>query len=181
MSWLIGDAAMLLHTAVKAVLLFAVAVIGFRLGERRTLAELAAFDFVAVVSVGAIIGRTATATDSSFLAGAVALTVILPAHRAVTRLRRRPGPARLIDQPVRLLMLDGRLRDAELRRSGLTEDDVLAVLRRHGVRRLEDVRYLLYEAKGAFSVIGPGTPEDDEPLAAGLRAVRHGRGGRRRR
>ncbi|MCA1834928.1 MAG: hypothetical protein LC721_00780 [Actinobacteria bacterium] len=35
-------------------------VVEFRLGERRALAELAAFDFMAVTSVGAIIRRTAT-------------------------------------------------------------------------------------------------------------------------
>lgn len=174
MSWLVGDAAALLHTAVKAVLLFATAVLGFRLGERRTLAELAAFDFVVVVSVGAIVGRTATADDSSFLTGAVALAAILLAHRAVTRLRRRSRLGRLTDQPVRLLVVDGRLRHAELRRSGLTENDVLAVLRRHGVRRLADVRYLLYEAKGAFSVVEPDTPDEEEPLAAALRAARRG-------
>ena len=61
MLWLVGSGAVLLHTVVKSVLLFVTAVVGFRLGERRTLAELAAFDFVAVISVGAIIGRTATA------------------------------------------------------------------------------------------------------------------------
>jgi uncharacterized membrane protein YcaP (DUF421 family) len=56
--------------------------VGFRLGERRTLAELAAFDFVAVISVGAIIGRTATAADSAFLPGAIALASILLTHRS---------------------------------------------------------------------------------------------------
>ena len=74
MSWLVGSGAVpvLLHTVVKSVLLLS-AVIGSRLGERRTLAELAAFDFVAVISVGATIGRTATAADSAFLTEAIAL------------------------------------------------------------------------------------------------------------
>ncbi|MEU2930647.1 YetF domain-containing protein [Streptomyces sp. NPDC007251] len=171
MSWLIGDSTTLWHTAVKALLLFLAAVIGFRLGERRTLGELAAFDFVAVVSVGAVIGRTATAADTSFLSGFIALAVILLAHRLVSRLRYRPALARLIDQPVRLLIVDGRLQHNELRRCGLTEADILAVLRCRGVRRLADVRYLLYENKGAFSIIGPHQPLDTEPLAAALREV----------
>ncbi|MFF9408124.1 YetF domain-containing protein [Streptomyces anandii] len=78
-----------------------------------------------------------------------------------------------MDQPVRLLVVDGRLRHKELRRCGLTDADVLAVLRRRGVPRLADVRYLLYETKGAFSVIGPGRPLDGEPLAAVLREAAH--------
>jgi uncharacterized membrane protein YcaP (DUF421 family) len=53
--------------AVKAVLLFAVAVIGLRLGERRTLAQLSAFDFMVAVAIGAITGRGATAADTPSL------------------------------------------------------------------------------------------------------------------
>ncbi|WP_203935616.1 hypothetical protein [Planosporangium mesophilum] len=41
----------------KTLLLYATAVICFRVGERRTLAEMSAFDFVAAVAVGAIVGR----------------------------------------------------------------------------------------------------------------------------
>ena len=41
---LVGGTSGLGWVAVKAVLLFAVAVIGLRLGERRTLAQLSAFD-----------------------------------------------------------------------------------------------------------------------------------------
>jgi hypothetical protein len=63
---LIGGAGGLGWVAVKAVLLFAVAVIGLRLGERRTLAQLSAFDFAVAVAIGAIIGRGATASDTSF-------------------------------------------------------------------------------------------------------------------
>ena len=49
--------------ALKAVLLFAVAVIGLRLGERRTLTQLGASDFAVAVAIGSIIGRTATASS----------------------------------------------------------------------------------------------------------------------
>lgn len=171
MLWLVGSGAVLLHTVVKSGLLFVTAVVGFRLGERRTLAELAAFDFVAVISVGAIIGRTATAADSAFLTGAIALATILLTHRLITRLRYRPTFARLVDQQLRLLVVDGELRHDELRKAGLTEADVLAVLRQRGVHRLADVRYLVYEAKGAFSVVGPEAPADGEPLATALQTA----------
>ena len=65
--------------AVKAVLLFAVAVIGLRLGERRTLAQLSAFDFTVAVAIGSIIGRTVTVASTSFATGAVALVTLLVA------------------------------------------------------------------------------------------------------
>jgi ABC-type multidrug transport system fused ATPase/permease subunit len=53
---LIGGASALGWVALKAVLIFAVAVIGLRLAEWRTFAQLSAFDFEVAVAIGAIIG-----------------------------------------------------------------------------------------------------------------------------
>lgn len=172
--WLVGQGTDLWHTAVKGALLFLVAVVGFRFGERRTFAQLAPFDFVAVVSVGAIVGRTATAQDAAFLVGVVALVAVLLTHRLVARLRRYRPVAALVDQPVRLLIADGRLQEGELRRSGLTRDDLHGALRTRGVAREDDVRYLVYENKGAFSVIPWDQPVDQEPAATALRAAGDG-------
>src|SRR5260370_13336641 len=94
---LIGGASGLGWVAVKAVLLFAVAVVGLRLGERRTLAQLSAFDFTVAVAVGSIIGRTVTASSTSFATGAVALVTLLVVHRLVALARRHSRVARAID------------------------------------------------------------------------------------
>ena len=153
---LIGDAGGLGWVAVKAVLLFAVAVIGLRLGERRTLAQLTAFDFAVAVAIGAIIGRGATASDTSFATSAVALVTFLVAHRAVAIGRRHSRVARLIDHPPRVLVAHGEVQEKELARAGLTDEDVYALLREHGVGDLGQVGYLLYETRGAVTVVGAG-------------------------
>jgi uncharacterized membrane protein YcaP (DUF421 family) len=126
---LVGGAGDLGWVAVKAVLMFAVAVIGLRLGERRTLAQLGAFDFAVAVAVGAIIGRTVTASSASFATGAVALVTLLVLHRLVAFSRRRSRIARLIDHPPRVLVARGEMQDRELARAGLTAADVSALMR----------------------------------------------------
>jgi uncharacterized membrane protein YcaP (DUF421 family) len=170
MSQLVGGAGSLGWVAVKAVLMFAAAVIGFRLGERRTLAQLGAFDFAVAVAVGAIIGRTATSSSTSFATGAVALTALLVAHRVVSVLRRRGWLRIVVDSPPRLLVAHGQLRSQALAKAGLTVDDVYALLREHGVTRLADVAYLLYETKGAVTLVRLG--DDVGPvITAGLVAA----------
>src|SRR5580698_2883739 len=151
---LIGGAGGLGWVAVKAVLLFAVAIIGLRLGERRTLAQLSAFDFAVAVAIGAIIGRGATASDTSFVTSAVALVTLLVAHRVVGIGRRHSRVVRLIDHPPRVLVARGQLQAKELARAGLTAADVYALLREHGVGDLAQVGYLLYETRGAVTVVG---------------------------
>lgn len=159
MDAIIGNAGSLGLVAAKAVLLYLVAVLGFRVTQRRTLAEMSGFDFVAAVAVGAVVGRVPNASGTSFLQGAVTLAVILAAHAAVARLRQHGDLGRLVDHAPRLLVSDGRVLAPALRSSGLTEADLFALLRQQGVLDLSEVRYVIFEQRGQVSVIRrPGTP-----------------------
>jgi uncharacterized membrane protein YcaP (DUF421 family) len=150
---LIGDWHYVVYAAIKALALFLTAAAALRLTERRTLAEFAPFDWATAVAVGAIIGRTATATDASWLVGAAALVTLLGAHAAVARLRFRPAFARLIDPPLRVLIRDGEINRANLRQCRMTEADLYAVLRRHGCTDVAQVHLAIFEAKGTVSVL----------------------------
>jgi uncharacterized membrane protein YcaP (DUF421 family) len=167
---LIGGAGGLGWVAVKAALLFAVAVIGLRLGERRTLAQLNAFDVAVAVAVGSIIGRTATAASTSFATGAVAMVTLLAVHRFVALARRHSQVARAVDHPPRLLVADGKIRDRELAQAGLTRADVYVLLRQHGVGYLSQVGYLLYEPLGRTTLIRAGE-EPGPVMRQGLAAA----------
>jgi Protein of unknown function (DUF421) len=163
---LFGGAGGLGWVVVKAVLLFLVAVIGLRVGERRTLAQFSAFDVVVAVAIGSIIGRTVTAASTSFATGAVALVTLLVMHRIVAFARRHSRVARAIDHPPRVLVARGRIRHRELAWAGLTPPDIDMLLRQHGVGDLSQVGYLLYEPRGRTTLIRAG--EEPGPV------IRHG-------
>jgi uncharacterized membrane protein YcaP (DUF421 family) len=153
---LFGGAGGLGWVVVKAVLLLAVAIVGLRIGERRTLAQLNAFDFTVAVAIGSIIGRTVTAASTSFATGAVALVTLLLAHRVVALARRHSRVARAIDHPPRVLIASGRIQRRELAWAGLTPSDVYVMLREHGVADLSQVGYLLYEPRGRTTLVRAG-------------------------
>lgn len=162
MEHLVGGSGEIGWVALKALLLYLTAVIGFRFGERRTLGQMSPFDFVAAVAVGAIIGRVPNADETSYLAGAVTLVTILVAHRAITSLRSVPRIGLLMEHPPRVLVANGEVRDGELRRAGLTRDDLYAQLRQQGVGEVSEVGYAIYEQRGQLSVI-PRTAGDGLP------------------
>jgi len=87
MSWLTSPAPDLFGFAVKATLIYGTALLGLRVGERRTLAQWTTIDFAAAVAIGAIVGRTALAKDQSYAVGAVALATIVTVHRLASLLR----------------------------------------------------------------------------------------------
>lgn len=170
MSWLTSSWSELGITAVKAVLMYATALAGLRVGARRTLAQWTAIDFAAAVAIGAIVGRTAIASTQSYAIGAVALASLIVMHRLTSLARFQPLLGRLMDHRIRLLAVDGKLCRRQLRLCGLTDDDVFAALRERGVFDLADVRYLLYEAKGELTVVPAGI-RSGEALTAGLRST----------
>jgi uncharacterized membrane protein YcaP (DUF421 family) len=167
-SWLTGQSGQLGIVAAKAALMYGVAVLGLRAAQRRTLAQWTAIDFAAAVAIGALVGRTAVASNQSFIVGAVALITLLAAHSVVMILRFNNGFAKVVDHRVRVLLVDGRLRRDQLRLCGLTDNDVLAKLRQQGVRRLDELRFVLYETKGDLTVVRVDDAEG-ELVRTGLR------------
>jgi uncharacterized membrane protein YcaP (DUF421 family) len=153
MSWLTGGWPHLGVVAAKAALMYATALVALRIGERRTLAQWTIIDFATAVAMGAVIGRTALASNQSYAVGAVALVTLVAIHRAASLLRFNPVLGKLADHRVRVLVAHGELRRRELRRCGLTDNDLFAELRQHGVFALDGIRYVLYEAKGSITVV----------------------------
>lgn len=158
-SFLTSSWPVLAVVAAKAALIYLTALIGLRLGERRTLAQWTRIDFAAAVAAGAIVGRTATAENQSYAVGAVALLSIVPVHRTASLLRFHPRFGRLTDHRVRVLVVDGKVRPRQLRICGLTDSDLFAELRLKGVFNVRNLGHVLYEAKGGLTVVR----RDDEP------------------
>ena len=170
MSWLTSPAPDLFGFAVKATLIYGTALLGLRVGERRTLAQWTTIDFAAAVAIGAIVGRTALAKDQSYAVGAVALA-LATVHRLASLLRFSRLFGKLQDHRIRVLVVNGEIRRRQLRLCGLTDNDLYAELRLRGVFNLRELRYVLYETKGGLSLVRK-TEGDGLPLvAAGLSAA----------
>ena len=150
---LIGDGNSVTDAAVKTSALFLTATVVFRLTTRRPVAEFAPFDWIAAVATGAIVGRAATATDTSWLAGAAALSSLLLMHSGLARLRFIPAVRKLIDPPLHVLIRDGSVDRRNLRLCGVTTADLQAALRQHGQCNADNVHLAVFEAKGAISIV----------------------------
>jgi uncharacterized membrane protein YcaP (DUF421 family) len=163
-NWLIGGSSHLWEVAAKAALMYVTALLALRVGERRTLAQWTIIDFATAVAMGAIIGRSAVAGIQSYATGAVALVTLVVIHRAASLLRFNPILGKLADHRVRVLVADGQVRTRELRRCGLTDNDLYAHLRQKGIFEVDGLRYVLYEAKGDLTVVPRATAPTDPPL-----------------
>jgi uncharacterized membrane protein YcaP (DUF421 family) len=150
---LIGQWGHLGLVATKAALLFAFAVLALRISPRRTLANLSVYDFVTAVAVGSIVGRVPNATDASFVAGAVTLTVVLVLNRFVAAGRIVSPLRRILDHPPVVLVYKGKIESRALRSEHLTELDLASILRSKGVVDIGEIDLVIFEPGGSISVI----------------------------
>lgn len=101
------------------------------------------------------------------------IVTLVAAHRLVAWRRIRSTRfRRLLDRPSVILIDHGRLMTKALRRAHLTDTEVYAVLRQHGVAELDAVELLVLEGNGRFSVIRRNEPTLDRRLDPS--AVEHG-------
>lgn len=171
LDWLTGSWSELGAVAAKAALMYATALIGLRIAQRRTLAQWTIIDFATAVAVGAIIGRTAISGPQSFITGAVALMTLVAAHIVASGLRFNRLFGKLADYRVRVLVEHGRVRRDQLRMCGLTDNDLFAELRQHGSFSLDGIAFVLYEARGGITVVPENADRAKVPelVEAGLR------------
>lgn len=151
--YLIGNVETLSWVAAKAVTLFLTVVLGFRLIHRRSLADLSVIDFIAAVAVGSIVGRVPNASDTTYLQGAVTIAAVFGTHYVLSVLRLSPRFATLIEHRALVIVRDGAVDDAALRRAALTPADLRALLRERGIASVDDVRFAILERRGAISVL----------------------------
>jgi uncharacterized membrane protein YcaP (DUF421 family) len=154
---LVGDLSTVGDVAIKTSALFLTAAILFRFTERRTLAELAPFDWIAAVAAGAIVGRAATATDTAWLQATTALLCLIAVHAFLAQLRFVPALSRFIDPPLMVLIRDGEVNRRNVRRCGLTGADLEAVLRERGHRDADGIHLAILETKGTISILDADT------------------------
>jgi uncharacterized membrane protein YcaP (DUF421 family) len=132
-----------------AWLLFLVRVLG-----SRTLGNMTTFDFLLTVTLGSAFGRMLTAPDVAVADMVVAFSVLIGLQwgLAVLRLRSR-RVAGAIDAPPTLVFHDGRPVAAAIKRHRLEESDLLGAARQQGIGSLDQVRAIVLEPGGTFSVI----------------------------
>lgn len=144
----------LVSIAVKAVIGFAGLVFLLRIGGKRLLAKLNAFDMVVTFTVGSLLASMIISSEVSVADGLVALTVLVALSVTTSFLATRSSRFRMLikSQPT-LLVYDGSYLRANMKRERIAEVEIAAVMRGQGVHDLADVKAMVLETEGDISVL----------------------------
>jgi uncharacterized membrane protein YcaP (DUF421 family) len=141
------------QAVVRAVLVYFVALTLVRLGAKRALGKNTALDVVIAVMLGSVVSRgiTSTGLDTALFGGAM-LVFLHWLLSVVTFHSDRLGT--LLKGSPRVLVEDGVIDWKAMRRSHISEEDLLASLRSQSqLERVDDVRIARIERSGDISAI----------------------------
>lgn len=156
------------RTALIGTLAYVALVATLRISGKRTLSKMNAFDLVVTIALGSTLSTIMLDSTIALTQGVLALALLIALQYAVAwSCVRMQWVERVVKSSPRIVFLNGRYLDAELRRERLTRSEVDAAIRASGDASSERVQAVVLETDGALSVIR----KLDAELRAG--AARH--------
>ncbi|MBA3613122.1 MAG: DUF421 domain-containing protein [Nitrospirales bacterium] len=142
------------RTGLISVLAYVSLIALLRLFGKRTLSKMNAFDFVVTVALGSILATILLNKDVTLAQGVLALALLIGMQFIVTwtSLRIRWVRKLATGEPT-LLLYQGRFLSDALRWTRVTEDEVRAAVRGAGMATLGEVKAVVLETDGSFSVV----------------------------
>jgi uncharacterized membrane protein YcaP (DUF421 family) len=144
----------LVRVLVLGVLSYAGIVVLLRATGKRTLSKMNAFDFIVTVALGSILASLLLNEDVTLSEGLLAIAVLCVLQYAVTWLSLRSEwfQSLVKARPAVLLSRGERLPEA-MRRERVTEEEILAALRAHGMAGPEEAAAVILETDGSLTAL----------------------------
>ena len=149
----------LLVIAVRSAVVLLFLIAGLRVMGKRQIGQMNIFDLVLVMALANAVQNAMTMGKGELSVGIVSAGILIVIGRILTAafLRRPHLEERWVGTPT-VIISDGQLHRDHMRREHITEDEVMAALRAHGVCDQLDARLVVLEVDGTLSVVPRDMP-----------------------
>jgi uncharacterized membrane protein YcaP (DUF421 family) len=147
---------------IRTLCVYVFLLIGLRLAGKRELGQLNPFDLVVLLLLSNTVQNAIIGNDNSLLGGVIGASALLIINWIVVRyLYTHPKVARWLEGDADVLIENGKVHDARLRRELITQAELEAAARRQGIDGLHQVATCRLEVGGALTFV-PRIPTEDE-------------------
>lgn len=153
----------------RPVIVYLFLIFFLRLFGKRELAQLNPFDLVVLLSLSNTVQNAIIGDDNSVTGGIIGAFALLAINWIVVRgLFRHPKVNQALEGTETVLVRDGRVDNAALKRETLTELELLSVIHKQGFNDFNEVQKCVLEPNGNF-YIEAIKPSEGEAQVAALR------------
>jgi uncharacterized membrane protein YcaP (DUF421 family) len=143
-----------LEKVLRAVFVYAFLVAGLRLAGKRELAQLNPFDLVVLLTISNTVQNAIIGNDNSVTGGIIGAATLLLVNLVVVRfLYGHKRLDRLIEGAPDLLIENGRVNTARLKRETITVGELETAARKQGFASLDDVDRAVLEPGGGVTFV----------------------------
>jgi uncharacterized membrane protein YcaP (DUF421 family) len=142
------------HIVISSVCVYIFIVLGIRIFGKKELAQLSTADLVFILLISNAVQNAMVGPDVSLGGGIVAalsLFVINYVFKLV--MYYFPGVERIIEGHAVLLIYDGRVNYGNMKKSKISEDELMEAIREHGAATVREVDLAILEVDGNISVL----------------------------
>lgn len=144
----------ILEKIVRAAVIYLFLLLAFRLLGKRQVGQMTPFDLIVLLILSNVIQNAMIGNDNSLGGGLIGAVTILLLNFVVISISARSKPAeRLLAGVPTILVHQGQIIEKNLRKEGMSREDLLSALRRQGVFGLDEVRWAVLEPTGTVSVL----------------------------
>lgn len=149
-----------MDAVLRATVVYVVLLLLFRISGRRSLSQLTTFDFVLLLIIGEATQQALLGEDFSLTNAVLVIVTLLAIDIALSLAKQRsPSVEKLIDGVPIVLVENGRPLDDRLRKSRVSEEDVLEAARSlQGLERLDQIKFAVLEVSGGITIIPKERP-----------------------
>jgi uncharacterized membrane protein YcaP (DUF421 family) len=140
--------------ALRTAIIYVVMVVLLRVAGKREVGQMSILDLVVLLIISNGVQNAMVGDNTTVYGGIVAAATLVSLDWGIRRLTDRSRRAeRLLEGEPALLVHDGRLMTAAMRRQGISHEELMAALRSHGLERPADAHLVVLETSGHISVI----------------------------
>jgi uncharacterized membrane protein YcaP (DUF421 family) len=144
-----------MDAVLRAVAIYVALLVVFRIAGQRSIAQITTFDFVLLLVIGeatqqALLGEDFSVTNSLIVIVTLVGIDILLSYAKL----KWTAIEKVLDGTPVILVDDGKVLAERLKRTRVDVDDIMSAARiKHGVQRLDEVRYAVLETTGEISIV----------------------------
>lgn len=167
----------ILEKIIRPILVYFALIVLLRVFGKRELAQLNPFDLVVLLSLSNTVQNAIIGNDNSISGGVIGAATLLSINWLVVRVMySSPRLNRVMGGVERTLITNGRVDKYALKKELLSDEELLAAIRRQGFDNFGDVSRCILEPNGGFFIEGRQPTSEDarqKELLGRLDALSH--------
>jgi uncharacterized membrane protein YcaP (DUF421 family) len=147
------NAAFLLEIVIRTTVMYLYTLINLRVFKTRSIAQLTSFELIIVIALGSAVGDPMF-YPTPLINGMMTITIIVILTKLISIFNERSQIFELLmEGKPELIIKNGEIIKANLRRKNISEEELFSRLRYKGIKNIGEVEYAFIETSGQMSVI----------------------------